>query len=108
MFYRGTTYTTMMYGTLILSVLSVVIIGCSTSDTEKSAAPASKAVSEMTPIIPPETPTPVIPQVEATTTPSPATTLTATPTQTLTAGTLQARVSWQLAEAFVATATVFF
>ena len=73
-----------MYRTLILLLLSVVIIGCSTSDTEKSAAPASKVVSEMTPIIPPETPTPVIPQVEATPTPSPATTLTATPTQTLT------------------------
>ena len=61
-------YSVIMYRTLILLVLPVVIIGCSTSDTEKSAppTPTPKAVSVTTPIMPPETPTPVIPQVEPT------------------------------------------
>ena len=66
MFYLKIRYSVIMYRTLILLVLSVVIIGCSTSDTEKSAPPTPKAVSATTPIMPPETPTPVTPQVEPT------------------------------------------
>ena len=81
MFYLKIRYSVFLYRTLILLVLSAVIIGCSTSDTEKSDALTPKAVSEKTPIISPEPPTPTIPQVEPTQNLSPATVHTATRTE---------------------------
>ena len=74
-----------IYTTLSLLVLSVVIIGCGTSNTKKSVPPISKVVSTTTPSMPQETPTPITPEVEPTPTntpfPTPANTPFPTPSQ---------------------------